>query len=161
MWPLQKDRYKRMRQVGGYITYPLSHLCTHAHKCACVHTHTHAHILIHITHTRQPLYSVPPLYLPIQLLRVTAPSSDMVTSWFISFVIYIFLRIFCCSFYLVPLYLSYICTHTTHLFRYTESLWFLTIPITTFSWGSQWFLEYVPVKPESASGFMAHVQLWK
>ena len=62
-----------MRQVGSYITYPLSHLCTHAHKCACVHTHTHthAHILIHITHTRQPLYSVRPLYLPVQILGVT------------------------------------------------------------------------------------------
>ena len=56
---------------------PLSHLCTHAHKCACVHTHTHththAHILIHITHTRQPLYSVRPLYLPVQILGVTDP----------------------------------------------------------------------------------------
>ena len=64
-----------MRQVGSYITYPLSHLCTHAHKCACVHTHTHTHahihIHIHITHTRQPLYSVRPLYLTVQILGVT------------------------------------------------------------------------------------------
>ena len=73
MWRLQKDRYKWMRQVGSYITYLLSHLCTHAHKCACVHTHTHtnAHILIHITHTQQPLYSVRTLYLPVQILGVT------------------------------------------------------------------------------------------
>ena len=60
-----------MRQVGSYITYPLAHLCTHAHKCALVHTHTHPHMLIHITHTCHPLYSVPPLYLPVQLLQVT------------------------------------------------------------------------------------------
>ena len=47
-----------MRQVESCITYPLSHLCTHAHKCACVHTHTHTHphphTLIHIMHTHQP-----------------------------------------------------------------------------------------------------------
>ena len=62
MWPLQKNETSRD---------PLSHLCTLAHKYACVHTHTHAHILIHITHTRQPLYSVRPLYLPVQILGVT------------------------------------------------------------------------------------------
>ena len=42
------------------------------------HTNVHVfiHILIHITHTRQPLYSVPPLYLPVQLLRVTYGSPN-------------------------------------------------------------------------------------
>ena len=33
--------------------------------------HVFIHILIHITHTRQPLYSVPLLYLPVQILGVT------------------------------------------------------------------------------------------
>ena len=66
------NRYKRMRQVGSYINYPLSHLCTHAHKCACVyHTHSHPHTLIHITHTQQPHYHVRPLMPPRIFLRVT------------------------------------------------------------------------------------------
>ena len=47
----------RMRQVGSYTTYPLSHLCTHAHKCACVHrnTHPHTHTRIHCTYTTTTL----------------------------------------------------------------------------------------------------------
>ena len=67
MWPLQK----RPLQKNETSRDPNSHLCTHAHKCACVQTHSHAHILIHITHTRQPLYSVRSLSLPVQILGVT------------------------------------------------------------------------------------------
>ena len=65
------NHYRRMRQVGTYITYPLSHFCRHAHKCACAHTHTHPHTLIHITHTHQQQYHGPPLMPPRIFLRVT------------------------------------------------------------------------------------------
>ena len=44
---------------SSYITFSpfthhlptLSHICTHAHKCACVHTHTHPHTHTHIHYT--------------------------------------------------------------------------------------------------------------
>ena len=70
---------KRWHKIRGKnslsITYPIGvYIGVYiGKKCACVHTHTHthAHILIHITHTQQPLYSVRPLYLPVQILGVT------------------------------------------------------------------------------------------